>query len=134
MAAFHGQMGMFTRALTYILSHGNDGLRQVSEDAVLNANYILRALEDVLEAPFAKAGPACTRRCSRTPIWPRLLDAGHRQGSDRRGFHPMTVYFPLVVHGAMLIEPTETESRAGLTVSSPRCARWPSVPVPVTNA
>jgi glycine dehydrogenase subunit 2 len=115
MAAFHGQMGMFTRALTYILSHGNDGLRQVSEDAVLNANYILRALEDVLEAPFAKAGP-----CMHEALF---SDAGLAEGFSTldiakglidEGFHPMTVYFPLVVHGAMLIEPTETESRAGL--------------------
>ncbi|HUG46504.1 MAG TPA: aminomethyl-transferring glycine dehydrogenase subunit GcvPB, partial [Sphingomicrobium sp.] len=57
MTAFHGQMGMFTRALAYILSHGADGLRQVAEDAVLNANYVLRQLEDVLDAPFAKSGP-----------------------------------------------------------------------------
>src|SRR5690606_20221276 len=57
MAAFHGQMGMFTRALAYILSHGADGLRQVAEDAVLNANYALRSLEDALEAPFAASGP-----------------------------------------------------------------------------
>jgi glycine dehydrogenase subunit 2 len=57
MAAFHGQMGMFTRALTYILSHGADGLRQVAEDAVLNANYVLRSLDDVLDAPFGAAGP-----------------------------------------------------------------------------
>jgi len=115
MAAFHGQMGMFTRALTYILSHGNDGLRQVSEDAVLNANYILRALEDVLEAPFAKAGP-----CMHEALF---SDAGLASGFSTldiakglidEGFHPMTVYFPLVVHGAMLIEPTETESRMGL--------------------
>ena len=49
LKAFHGQMGMFTRALTYILSHGADGLRQAAEDAVLNANYVLRSLEDVLE-------------------------------------------------------------------------------------
>ncbi|WP_227590548.1 hypothetical protein, partial [Klebsiella aerogenes] len=46
MTAFNGQMGMFTRALTYILSHGADGLRQVAEDSVLNANYILRSMED----------------------------------------------------------------------------------------
>ena len=57
MTAFHGQMGMFTRALTYILSHGADGLKQVSEDAVLNANYVLRSLEDVLFAPYAESGP-----------------------------------------------------------------------------
>ena len=57
MTAFHGQMGMYTRALSYILSHGADGLRQVAEDAVLNANYILRSLDDVLEAPFGGSGP-----------------------------------------------------------------------------
>src|SRR3546814_10171552 len=57
MVAFHGQMGMFTRALAYILSHGADGLRQVSGDAVLNANYILRSLADVLDAPFGATGP-----------------------------------------------------------------------------
>ena len=57
MTAFHGQMGMFTRALAYMLSHGADGLKQVAEDAVLNANYILRSLEDVLDAPFAFSGP-----------------------------------------------------------------------------
>src|SRR5207302_2645863 len=57
MVAFHGQMGMFTRALAYILSHGADGLKQVAEDAVLNANYILRSLEDIIDAPFAASGP-----------------------------------------------------------------------------
>ena len=54
MVAFHGQMGMFVRALTYMLSHGADGLKQVAEDAVLNANYVLRSLEDVLDAPFGR--------------------------------------------------------------------------------
>ena len=52
MCAFHGQMGMFTRALTYMLSHGRDGVRQASEDAVLSANYILASLKDVMSAPF----------------------------------------------------------------------------------
>ncbi len=115
MVAFHGQMGMFTRALTYILSHGADGLRQVAEDAVLNANYVLRACEDVLPAPFAKSGP-----CMHEALF---SDAGLAEGFSTldiakglidEGFHPMTVYFPLVVKGAMLVEPTETESKAGL--------------------
>jgi len=115
MAAFHGQMGMFTRALTYILSHGADGLRQVAEDAVLNANYVLRSLSDVLDAPYAHAGP-----CMHEALF---SDAGLAAGFSTldiakglidEGFHPMTVYFPLVVHGAMLVEPTETESKAGL--------------------
>jgi glycine dehydrogenase subunit 2 len=115
MVAFHGQMGMFTRALTYMLSHGADGLRQVAEDSVLNANYILRSLEDVLDAPFAFSGP-----CMHEAIF---SDKGFAEGFSTidvakalidEGFHPMTMYFPLVVHGAMLIEPTETESKAGL--------------------
>ncbi len=115
MVSFHGQMGMFTRALTYILSHGADGLRQVAEDSVLNANYVLRALEDVLDAPFANSGP-----CMHEAIF---SDKGLAEGFSTldiakglidEGFHPMTVYFPLVVHGAMLVEPTETESKAAL--------------------
>ena len=115
MTAFHGQMGMFTRALAYILSHGADGLKQVAEDAVLNANYILRSLDDILEAPFGGAGP-----CMHEALF---TDNGLAEGFSTldiakgiidEGYHPMTVYFPLVVHGAMLIEPTETESKAVL--------------------
>lgn len=115
MTAFHGQMGMFTRALTYILSHGADGLRQVSGDAVLNANYVLRSLEDVLDAPFGASGP-----CMHEALF---SDKGLAEGFSTldvakglidEGFHPMTMYFPLVVHGAMLVEPTETEGKAGL--------------------
>ena len=115
MTAFHGQMGMFTRALTYILSHGADGLAQVAEDAVLNANYILRSLDDLLEAPFGHSGP-----CMHEALFG---DRGFGEGLSTldlakslidEGYHPMTMYFPLVVHGAMLIEPTETESKAGL--------------------
>ena len=115
MAAFHGQMGMFTRALAYILSHGADGLRQVSGDAVLGANYILRSCEDVLHAPFGASGP-----CMHEALFG---DKGFADGIATldlakalidEGFHPMTMYFPLVVHGAMLIEPTECESKATL--------------------
>ncbi len=115
MAAFHGQMGMFTRALTYILSHGADGLRQIAEDAVLNANYVLRSLEGVLDAPFAGAGPCMHEALFSDDDLPEgfsTLDIA--KGLIDEGFHPMTVYFPLVVHGAMLVEPTETESKAGL--------------------
>ena len=115
MTAFHGQMGMYTRALTYMLSHGADGLKQVSEDAVLNANYILRAMEDVLHAPYAHSGP-----CMHEALFG---DKGFAEGLSTldlakglidEGYHPMTMYFPLVVHGAMLVEPTETESKAAI--------------------
>jgi glycine dehydrogenase subunit 2 len=115
MTAFHGQMGMFTRAMAYILSHGADGLKQVSEDAVLNANYVLRSLEDVLDAPFGASGP-----CMHEALFSDKGFAGGlstldlAKGLIDEGFHPMTMYFPLVVHGAMLVEPTETESKAAL--------------------
>ena len=115
MTAFHGQMGMFTRALTYILSHGADGLRQVAEDAVLNANYVLRSLDDVLDAPFGGSGPCMHEALFSDDGLPdgfSTLDIA--KGLIDEGYHPMTVYFPLVVHGAMLVEPTETESKAAL--------------------
>jgi glycine dehydrogenase subunit 2 len=115
MTAFHGQMGMFTRALTYILSHGADGLQQVAEDAVLNANYVLRSCEDLLQAPFGSSGPCMHEALFSDAELPEhftTLDIA--KGLIDEGFHPMTVYFPLVVRGAMLIEPTETESKAGL--------------------
>jgi glycine dehydrogenase subunit 2 len=115
MTAFHGQMGMFTRALTYMLSHGADGLKQVAEDAVLNANYILRSLEDVLDAPFAASGPCMHEALFGDKGFGNGLSTlDLAKGLIDEGYHPMTVYFPLVVHGAMLIEPTETESKAGI--------------------
>jgi glycine dehydrogenase subunit 2 len=115
MTAFHGQMGMFTRALTYMLSHGADGLKQVAEDAVLNANYILRSMEDLLDAPFAASGPCMHEALFSDSTFPdglSTLDVA--KGLIDEGYHPMTVYFPLVVHGAMLVEPTETESKAAI--------------------
>ena len=115
MVAFHGQMGMFTRALSYILSHGADGLYQVSSDAVLNANYVLRSLEDVLDAPFAGVGPCMHEALfSDDGMAEGFTTLDIAKGLIDEGFHPMTVYFPLVVHGAMLVEPTETESKAAL--------------------
>ncbi|MFO1254192.1 MAG: aminomethyl-transferring glycine dehydrogenase subunit GcvPB [Sphingomonadaceae bacterium] len=115
MAAFHGQMGMFTRALAYILSHGADGLARVAEDAVLNANYVLRSLEGTLDAPFGAAGPCMHEALfSDSGLADGFTTLDIAKGLIDEGFHPMTVYFPLVVHGAMLVEPTETESKAGL--------------------
>jgi glycine dehydrogenase subunit 2 len=115
MTAFHGQMGMFTRALSYILSHGADGLKQVAEDAVLNANYVLRSLEGTLEAPFGASGP-CMHEALFTDngLAEGFTTLDVAKGLIDEGYHPMTVYFPLVVHGAMLVEPTETESKAAL--------------------
>jgi glycine dehydrogenase subunit 2 len=115
MTAFHGQMGMFTRALTYMLSHGADGLKQVAEDSVLNANYILRSLEDILHAPYADSGPCMHEALfGDKDFGGDLSTLDLAKGLIDEGYHPMTVYFPLVVHGAMLVEPTETESKASI--------------------
>jgi glycine dehydrogenase subunit 2 len=115
LTAFHGQMGMFVRALTYMLSHGADGIRQASEDAVLNANYIRARLRDVLSQPFGD------RMCMHEVLFDdRFLKGTGVSTLDfakaliDEGFHPMTVYFPLVVSGAMLVEPTESESKQSL--------------------
>jgi glycine dehydrogenase subunit 2 len=110
----HGQMGMFVRALAYMMSHGADGLRLVSGDAVTNANYLLARLGDVLTASFP--GPCMhevlfdDRFLAETGV--TTLDFAKALIDE--GYHPMTMYFPLVVHGALLMEPTETESRDGL--------------------
>ncbi len=111
---FHGQIGMFIRALAYMMSLGSDGLRQVAEDAVLNANYLLAELQDLLTPSFE--GP-----CMHEVLFDDrfLKDTGvatldFAKAMIDEGFHPMTMYFPLVVHGALLMEPTETESKATL--------------------
>ena len=113
MVAFHGQIGMFVRALTYMLSHGADGLKQVAEDAVLNANYIQARLKHVMT-------PAFDGYCMHEALFSDAFTADGIETIDiakamlDEGYHPMTMYFPLVVHGAMLIEPTETESKQEL--------------------
>jgi len=114
LKGFHGQMGMFIRAYAYMLSHGRDGLRQVAEDAVLNANYVMHSLSDVMTPAFD--GP-CMHECLFDDRF--LKDTGvttldFAKAMLDEGYHPMTMYFPLVVHGAMLVEPTETESRRAL--------------------
>jgi glycine dehydrogenase subunit 2 len=115
MCAFHGQMGMFVRAMSYMLAHGSDGMRQASEDAVLNANYVRAGLKDLMSLPFGDR--PCMHEVLFDDHW---LDGTGVSTLDfakamiDEGYHPMTMYFPLVVHGAMLIEPTESESKASL--------------------
>jgi glycine dehydrogenase subunit 2 len=108
--AFYGNTGMFIRALAYILANGPDGLRQTTEDAVLNANYIRAKLEDVYELPYKTASMhevvfsdkrQAAKGVKTGDIAKRLIDYG---------FHPYTVSFPLIVPGALMIEPTESES------------------------
>jgi glycine dehydrogenase subunit 2 len=115
MCAFHGQMGMFVRAYAYMLSHGADGLRQVAEDAVLNANYLKAVLSAEMSPAFPE-GP-CMHEALFDDAWldgTGVTTLDFAKAMIDEGFHPMTMYFPLVVHGAMLIEPTETESKAEL--------------------
>ena len=112
--AFYGNFGMFVRALAYILANGPDGLRQTTEDAVLNANYIRAKLCGVFDLPFT------TPTLHEVVFSDRLQSAnGVRTGDIAKrlidyGFHPYTVSFPMIVHGAMMIEPTESESREEL--------------------
>ncbi len=114
LSAFHGQMGMYVRALAYMMSHGADGLAQVAEDAVLNANYVKARLAGVMSAPYAGF---CMHEALFDDRWLEgtgVSTLDFAKALIDEGFHPMTMYFPLVVHGAMLIEPTETESKAEL--------------------
>lgn len=116
MSAFHGQMGMYVRALSYMLSHGADGLAKASEDAVLAANFIRVSLKDLMSSPFGER--ICMHEALFDDAW--LKETGvttldFAKALIDEGFHPMTIYFPLVVHGAMLIEPTESETLASLT-------------------
>jgi glycine dehydrogenase subunit 2 len=112
--AFYGNYGMFIRALAYIMANGPDGLRQTTEDAVLNANYIRAGLQDVYELPYTTASMhevvfsdkrQAARGVKTGDIAKRLIDYG---------FHPYTVSFPMIVHGALMIEPTESESKEEL--------------------
>ncbi|HEY9899597.1 MAG TPA: aminomethyl-transferring glycine dehydrogenase subunit GcvPB [Pantanalinema sp.] len=112
--AFFGNFGVLVRAYTYMVTMGRDGLTQASRDAVLNANYIKAKLEDLFEVPhdqpcmheFVLSGDRQKAKGANTmAMAKRLIDYG---------FHPPTVYFPLIVHESMMIEPTETESKATL--------------------
>lgn len=108
--AFYGHFGILVRAYSYILTMGRDGLKSATEFAVLNANYIRARLEDVYDLPnkqrslhevvFSEA--ALKNDCHTLDVAKRLIDYG---------YHPPTIYFPLVVRGALMIEPTETESK-----------------------
>jgi glycine dehydrogenase subunit 2 len=113
--SFFGNLGILVRGYCYLRTHGAQGLREVSENAVLNANYLMKKLEDVLPVPqggicmhefVASAGKVQKEKgISAMDIAKRLLDYG---------YHAPTVYFPLVVPEAIMVEPTETESKATL--------------------
>lgn len=111
---YYGNFGMFVRAYTYILHNGPEGLREVAENAILNANYLMENLKDYYHLPyhhhcqheFVLSGINQKAKGVRTmDIAKRILDFG---------LHAPTVYFPLVISEALMIEPTETESKESL--------------------
>lgn len=111
---FHGNFGMMVRAYTYIRMHGAAGLRQVSEDAVLNANYLRASLQDRYQIAIDRV---CMHECvfsasRQKALGVRALDIAKRLLDF--GIHPPTVYFPLVAPEALMMEPTETESKESL--------------------
>jgi len=114
LKGYHGQMGMFTRALAFMMSHGSDGLMQASGDAVLNANYLRASLGDTLSVSF---DGLCMHEVLFDDRFLKDTDVStldFAKAMIDEGFHPMTMYFPLVVHGALLMEPTESESKETL--------------------
>ena len=114
MKAFHGHFGMFVRAFTYTAMHGPQGLRAISDHAVLNANYLLARLRDTYHVPYDRI---CMHEFVVEGRWPDVPDV-HALDIAKRlmdfKFHPPTNYFPLIVHEALMIEPTETESKETL--------------------
>ena len=114
MKAFNGQFGVLVRAYTYIRVHGAAGLRSNSEHAVLNANYLRSKVQDVYHLPYDRA---CLHEFVVEGRWSDAPEIHALDISKRLmdfGFHPPTNYFPLIVHEALMIEPTETESRETL--------------------
>ncbi len=111
---FYGNFGMFVRALAYIMANGPDGLRQTTEDAVLNANYLRAKLEDVYELPYKAASMHEVVFSDRRQVKNGIKTGDLAKRLIDYGFHPYTTSFPLIVPGALMIEPTESESREEL--------------------
>ena len=112
--AFNGHFGMFVRAYTYMSMHGPEGLRGISEHAVLNANYLLAKLRGAYHVPYDRI---CMHEFVLEGRWADAPEV-HALDIAKRlmdyNFHPPTNYFPLIVHEALMIEPTETESKENL--------------------
>jgi glycine dehydrogenase subunit 2 len=112
--AFYGNFGILVRAYAYILSMGAEGLRKATEMAVLNANYLMKRLKGYYDIPYDRP---CMHECVLTDRFQERYHVSTLDIAKRLidyGFHPPTIYFPLVVKGALMIEPTETESKEGL--------------------
>ena len=114
MKMFNGNFPVIVKALAYMLAMGRQGLRQAAQEAVLNANYIKARLSDVLNLPFKQTCMHEVLFDDKTLTEAGISTLDLAKALQDKGFHPMTIYFPLIVHGAMLIEPTETESKATL--------------------
>jgi glycine dehydrogenase subunit 2 len=116
MHGFHGNVGILVRAYAYVFLHGADGLREVSELAALNANYLAALIGDDFPLAYPGSRPmhefVATAKPLRSSTGIRAMDVAKRVID--LGFHPSTVYFPLVVDEALMVEPTETESKATL--------------------
>jgi glycine dehydrogenase subunit 2 len=112
--AFFGNFGMMVRALSYIYTHGAEGLKEATESAVLNARYVSEKLKDTFHKPYASdcMHEAIFSHKNQSATGVHTLDIAKRLIDY--GFHPPTIYFPLVVEGAMLIEPTESVGHADL--------------------
>jgi glycine dehydrogenase subunit 2 len=110
VSGFYGNFGVMVKAYAYLRSLGQEGLREVSENAVLNANYLLQGLEGWYDLPYDRP---CMHECvfsgkAQAKLGVHTIDIAKRLID--LGFHPPTVYFPLIVDEALMIEPTETES------------------------
>jgi glycine dehydrogenase subunit 2 len=116
MHGFHGNVGILVRAYAYVFLHGRDGLREVAERAVLNANYLAALVKDAFPLAYPSGRPmhefVSTAKPLRDRTDVRAMDVAKRVID--LGFHPSTVYFPLVVEEAMMVEPTETETKESL--------------------
>jgi glycine dehydrogenase subunit 2 len=112
--AFYGNFGVMLKAYAYILSMGPDGLRRASQMAVLNANYLMRRLKSYYHLPYERP---CMHECVFTDRFQEKYHVSTLDIAKRLidyGYHPPTIYFPLVVKGALMMEPTETESKESL--------------------
>lgn len=114
MKAFYGNVGVLIKAYAYILSMGGEGLKRVSEMAVLNANYLMERLKDCYHLPYNRS---CMHECIFTDRFQEKYHVSTLDIAKRLidyGFHPPTIYFPPVVKGALMMEPTETESKESI--------------------
>ena len=114
ISGFHGNFGVLVRAYTYIRTLGDAGIKSISGNAVLNANYLLQALKDIYYLPYDRT---CMHEVVLSADWQRARGVSGLDVAKRLldyGFHAPTMYFPLIVHEALMIEPTESENRATL--------------------